>query len=223
MTSRLAPLPGEWIDRARRQSFQFEGKPYSGFAGDTISSALIANGVRCLGRSFKYHRPRGVMSMANHDANVLFQVGQRLNVRGDVEQLEGGTTVSAVNTIGGLRNDKARVLDALSAFLPVGFYYKAFHTPSFLANWWERVFRRLAGLGRVDMTTPRIRTPKRYDFCDVLVVGAGPSGMAAAIAAAEAGASVVLVDENARIGGSLGYQRGGRMVVVTEEAAARAM
>ena len=216
MTSRLAPLPGEWIDRTRQQTFQFEGKSYSGFAGDTISSALIANGVHVLGRSFKYHRPRGVLSVANHDSNVLLQVGQRLNVRGDVEPLEDGAVVSAVNTIGGLRNDKARLLDALSAFLPVGFYYKAFHTPSFLANWWEKVFRRLAGLGRVELNTPRIRTPKRYGFCDVLVVGAGPSGMAAAIAAAEAGASVVLVDENARLGGSLGYLRGGRMESLTQ-------
>jgi sarcosine oxidase subunit alpha len=209
MTSRLAPLPGEWIDRTKPVRFDFEGKGYSGFAGDTVTSALLANGASVLGRSFKYHRPRGVMSMANHDVNALFQAGQRLNLRGDVEPVVHGSAVTAVNTFGGLENDRARLLDKLSAFLPVGFYYKAFHSPRFLAGWWEGVFRRITGLGRVDPGTPRIRTPKRYDFCDVLVVGAGPSGMAAAVAAAEAGASVVLVDENAHIGGSLGYQRGG--------------
>ncbi len=215
MTARLAPVPGEWIDRSRPLDFHFEGDRYSGFVGDTVSSALIANGVRLLGRSFKYHRARGVMTMANHDANVLLQAGQRLNVRGDVEQLKAGRVYTAVNTLGGLRHDAARVFDALSPLLPVGFYYKAFHTPKFLSAWWERVFRRLTGLGRVDISTPHLRTPKRYDFCDVLVIGAGPSGMAAAIAAGEAGASVVLVDECPRIGGSLGYQRGGEVQAVT--------
>lgn len=209
MTSRLAPVAGEWIDRTKPLGFDFEGKRFSGFAGDTVTSALMASGVHMLGRSFKYHRPRGVMSMANHDVNVLFQAGARLNLRGDVEALEDASAVTAVNTFGGLASDKARLFDRLSAFLPVGFYYKAFHSPRLLSGWWERVFRQLTGLGRIDFNTPRIRTPKRYDFCDVLVVGAGRSGLAAAVAAAESGASVVLVDENANIGGSLGYQRGG--------------
>ena len=211
MSSRLAPVPGEWIDRTRTVGFEFEGKRYSGFAGDTMSSALIANGVHLLGRSFKYHRARGILSMANHDANVMLQAGQRLNVRGDVEAVEEASVLTAANTFGGLHADRARIFDRLSLFLPVGFYYKAFHTPKFLGGWWERVFRRLTGLGRMDFAAPRLRTPKRYDFCDVLVVGAGATGMAAAISAAEAGASVVLIDENADIGGSLGYQRGGQL------------
>ncbi|MGD2140511.1 MAG: glycine cleavage T C-terminal barrel domain-containing protein [Burkholderiales bacterium] len=209
MKSRLAPVAGEWIDRTHTVEFHFDAKPFSGFAGDTISSALLANGVAVLGRSFKYHRPRGVMSMANHDANVMLQQGARLNVRGDVEALENAAAYTVVNTSGSVNRDTGRIFDWLSPLLPVGFYYKAFHTPRFLGAFWERVFRRLTGLGRLDSATPRIRTPKRYDNCDVLVVGAGLAGMAAAIAAAEAGASVVLVDENARIGGSLGYQRAG--------------
>jgi len=211
MSSRLSPVPGEWIDRGRAVAFEFEGNRYSGFAGDTISSALLANGVRVLGRSFKYHRARGVLSMANHDSNVMLQAGQRLNVRGDVELIEEESMLTAVNTFGSLQKDRASLFNRMSSLLPVGFYYKAFHTPKFLSGWWEQVFRRLTGLGRVDFTTPRLRTPKRYDFCDVLVVGAGATGMAAAISAAEAGASVVLVDENADIGGSLGYQRGGQL------------
>jgi sarcosine oxidase, subunit alpha len=208
MTTRLPSPAGDWIDRSKPVEFEFESRKYSGFEGDTVTSALLAAGVRVLGRSFKYHRPRGVLSMANHDINVLLQAGQRLNVRGDVEPLVGGLALTAVNTLGGVSSDRAGILDRLSPFLPVGFYYKAFYRPKWLAGFWEGVFRRLTGLGRLDFSTPHVRTPKRYDFCDVLVIGAGPSGLSAAIAAAEAGATVVVVDENAHPGGSLGYQRG---------------
>ncbi len=209
MSARLPPVAGEWIDRTKKLSFDFESEHFQGFAGDTVSSALLAAGVRVLGRSFKYHRARSVLSMANHDVNAMFQDGARLNLRGDVEPLRDRMVLAAVNTFGGVKRDRARILDKLSAFLPVGFYYKAFYTPKSLFPFWERMFRRLTGLGKLDVTTPHIRTPKRYDFCDVLVVGAGPSGLCAALAAADAGARVVIVDENARIGGSLTYQRGG--------------
>ncbi len=209
MSARLPPVAGEWIDRSKKLGFDFEGGRFQGFAGDTVSSALLAAGVRVLGRSFKYHRARGVLSMANHDVNAMFQDGARLNLRGDVEPLRDRMVLAAVNTFGGLRHDRARILDKLSAFLPVGFYYKAFHTPKAWFPFWERMFRRVTGMGELDFTTPHIRTPKRYDFCDVLVVGAGPSGLCASLAAADAGAKVVLVDENARVGGSLTYQRGG--------------
>jgi len=209
MTSRLPPITGEWIDRSRTIDFTFEGRAHRGFAGDTPTSALWAAGERVLGRSFKYHRPRGVLSMANHDVNVLMQHGARLNLRADVEPLEAGMALHGVNTQGGVAGDRLGILNALGGFLPVGFYYKAFHRPKVLAAFWERFFRRITGLGALDFTAPHIRTPKRYDFCDVLVVGAGPSGLSAALAAGRAGARVVIVDENARIGGSLGYQRGG--------------
>ena len=196
--TRLPPIAGEWIDRSKEISFFFEGRPYTGFHGDTISSALAANGVRVLGRSFKYHRPRGLLSAANHDVNALMQWGERPNVRADVTPLFEGMTLEAVNTFGGLESDRARHLDRLSPFLPVGFYYKAFHSKRWFPRW-ERMFRRIAGLGRIVAGTPRIRTPKRYSFCDVLVIGGGPSGLSAALAAADAGAKVVLVDENARL------------------------
>ena len=209
MSARLPPVAGEWIDRSRKLGFDFEGERYQGFAGDTVSSALLAAGVRALGRSFKYHRARSVLSMANHDINVMFQDRERLNLRGDVEPLRDRMVLAAVNTFGGVQHDRARILDKLSAFLPVGFYYKAFHTPKAWFPFWERAFRRMTGLGKLDFSTPHVRTAKRYDFCDVLVVGAGPSGLCAALAAADAGAKVVLVDENTRIGGSLTYQRGG--------------
>ncbi len=209
MSARLPKIAGEWIDRSIPLDFEFEAERFQGFAGDTVTSALCAAGVSALGRSFKYHRLRGVLSMANHDVNALFQDGGRPNLRGDVTPLRKDMRLTAVNTFGGVKYDRARILDRLSALLPVGFYYKAFHSPKSLFPFWERVFRRITGLGKLDFSVQRLRTPKRYDFCDALVVGAGPSGLSAALACADAGAKVCVVDENARIGGSLTYQRGG--------------
>jgi len=209
MSARLPQKPGEWMDRSAPLDFEFEAERFQGFAGDSVTSALSAAGVYVLGRSFKYHRPRGVLSMANHDVNALLQDGGQPNLRGDVAPLRKGMRVSAVNTFGGVKFDRARILDRLSAVLPVGFYYKAFHSPKSLFPFWERVFRRITGLGELDFSVTRLRTHKRYDFCDVLVIGAGPAGLSAALACADAGARVCVVDENARIGGSLTYQRGG--------------
>ncbi len=210
---RLAPLPGEWIDRKVAVSFTFEGKARTGYAGDTIASALAAQNQRIVGRSFKYHRPRGLLSAANHDANAIVDVrhlGRALpNVRADVTPLAAGMEIAAVNTRGGLAKDRLRILDRLSRFLPVGFYYKAFHSRRFFPRW-ERLFRNLTGLSEIDLATTRWRTPKRYDFTEVLVIGAGPSGLAAALAAADGGAEVLLVDENAWTGGSGLYARGGQ-------------
>ncbi len=208
--TRLPPIPGEWIDRAHTVRFAFEDRLYEGARGDTVTSALAASGVRVLGRSFKYHRPRGVLSAANHDANAMVQWDDRPNVRADIVPLTEGMRLKAVNTFGGLQADRGRFLDWLSPFLPVGFYYKAFYSKRWFPKW-EQMFRRVAGLGRVHDTTGRVRTPNRYGFCDVLVVGAGPSGLSAALAAAEAGSRVVLVDENASAGGSADYNLGADM------------
>ena len=204
MMYRLPPVAGEWIDRSRTLAFEFEGRAFHGFAGDTVSSALAAAGEMTLGRSFKYHRPRGIFSFANHDANNLFQVatlssGWVPNVRGDVTALAAGMNVAAVNTFGGLKRDRARFIEWLAPFLPVGFYYKAFHGRNFPR--WEQRIRAMSGLGRIAADAPRERTPKRYAFCDVLVIGAGASGLATALSAADAGARVLLVDENERAGG----------------------
>lgn len=208
MSQRLGQVLGEWIDRSRMIDFTFEGTHFYGYPGDTVSSALWASRQYVLGRSFKYHRPRGILSFANHDINALMQSGQQLSVRADVTLLDDGMVLSAVNTSGGVMHDRASVLNFFSAFLPVGFYYKAFHSKR-LFPFWERVIRSISGLGKLDFSTPHIRTAKRYDFCDVLVIGGGVSGLSAGLAAADAGADVVIVDENARVGGAGGYQVGG--------------
>lgn len=200
MMHRLPHIPGEWLDRSRVLDFTFEGRLFRGLAGDTPGSALAAAGEMRLARSFKYHRPRGIHSFANHDANNLFDIDGAPNQRGDVLPLKAGMRIAAVNTRGGVANDKARFVEWLAPFLPVGFYYKAFHGRGFPR--WERRIRAFAGLGAIRADAPKQRTPKRYAFCDVLVIGAGPSGIAAALAAADADARVLLVDENAKLGGS---------------------
>ena len=194
MDRRLPQRDGEWIDRTRPIEFRFEGRAYCGFAGDVLSSALWANGVRLLGRSFKYHRPRGVYSLANHDINVLVEDGRRTNMRGDVLPIEPGLDVRAVNTRGGLKRDRLRITERFSRFLPVGFYYKAFHTPRRLFPFYENQMRKVAGLGRINADNVCVPSPKDYSFCQLLVVGAGPAGLAGAIAAAEQGVDVLLVD-----------------------------
>lgn len=206
MSDRLPKRDGEWIDRAKAVNFRFEGRMFSGFAGDTLSSALWASGQRVMGRSFKYHRPRGIYSLANHDVNNIVSSGSYTNIRADVTPIQEAMNCAAVNTIGGLQSDKASLIEWLSPFLPVGFYYKAFFSPRKLFPFWEKQMRAMAGLGAINKNHPRLRTPKSYSFCDVLVVGAGPAGLSAAIAAAEHGARVILVDENPHAGGSLGYQ-----------------
>ncbi|MBK5937750.1 2Fe-2S iron-sulfur cluster-binding protein [Halochromatium roseum] len=206
MSSRLTPQPFEWIERARPLRFTLEGEAIDALQGDCISSALWANGVRILGRSFKYHRPRGIFSLANHDINALFEYVDDTHLRGDVTPVPAGINLTACNTLGGLKQDRYRWLDQLSPALPVGFYYKVFHKPRWLFPFWERLLRHTAGLGQVRSSWRRRITPKWYEHCDLLVIGAGPAGMAAALTAAEAGADVILVDEHPHIGGSLDYQ-----------------
>ncbi len=206
MDRRLPPREGEWIDRSQMVEFYFEGKTCRGFAGDVLSSALWANDVRLLGRSFKYHRPRGIYSLAGHDANVIVEGGQRTNIRGDLLTIQPGLNVRAVNTVDGLERDRLRITEWFSKFLPVGFYYKAFHTPRRLFPFYENQMRKVAGLGKINAANIGSPSPKDYAFCDLLVVGSGPAGLAAAIAAAEQGLQVLLVEEHPRLGGSLAWQ-----------------
>ena len=202
MMRRLAAVPGEWIDRSRPLQLRFEGRTVPAFEGDTLSSALAAAGVMTTARSFKYHRPRGIVSAAGHDANNLFQIGTEPNQRGDQILARDGLDFAAVNTRGGVARDRAAAMGLLARFLPVGFYYKAFiGRRSF--PWFERLIRGFSGLGRVHFDAPGALRERRYQHCDVAVIGAGVSGLSAALAAAEKGARrVVVIDEAQRPGGS---------------------
>ncbi|MFQ5984539.1 MAG: 2Fe-2S iron-sulfur cluster-binding protein [Alphaproteobacteria bacterium] len=208
MSSGRLPEPaGALIDRSRSVDFTFCGRRYAGFAGDTIASALAANGVRVLSRSFKYHRPRGLLTACGQDANSLIQVGDEPNLPADVRRIEPGMVATAQNVFGSLEHDRAAVLGKLGRFLPVGFYYKAFYKPKGSWPYWERIIRRLAGLGTVNLGAHHGYYDKAYLFCDVAVVGGGPAGMAAALVAAKGGGEVLLIEENPILGGSLNYAR----------------
>jgi len=212
MSLRNTYKPGEWINRKKLINFTFEGEAFTAFEGDTITSALWAAGQKVLGRSFKYHRPRGVLSLANHDVNILMTDGTDTNIRADVVEVKDGMALHAVNTIGGVKKDKNSYVDSISPLLPVGFYYKAFHTPRKLFPFWENMIRKAAGLGVVNFDYPRILKRKRHSHCDLLIIGAGPAGLAAAYEATIAGLEVTIVDENRHLGGSLSYDHGGHKV-----------
>ncbi len=197
------------IDRSQPLRFTFDGKSYAGFAGDTLASALLANGVHLVGRSFKYHRPRGILAAGSEEPNALVTVSRDAarytpNLRATQVELYDGLRAISQNRWPSLRHDFGRVNDLLSRFFPAGFYYKTFMWPkSAWKSLYEPVIRRAAGLGEAPTLPDPDRYAQRYAHCDVLVVGAGPAGIAAALAAADSGARVMLCDEQAEFGGSL--------------------
>ena len=204
---RLAPPFGSRIDRSRTLHFSFERQTLQGFAGDTIGSALAANGKIIVSRSFKYHRPRGIHSLSGGDANSLVQIADEPNVAADLTPLLDGMVVTAQNVNGSLACDFDSIHDRLGRFLPAGFYYRTFMGPTRNA-WlkiWEPLLRRKAGLGKVSMTASPSAFGKAYLHCDVLIVGGGPAGLSAAIEACEAGADVLLCEVEPELGGSLTY------------------
>jgi sarcosine oxidase subunit alpha len=200
---------GGLIDRSARLGFQFDGQRYEGHPGDTLASALLANGIRLVGRSFKYHRPRGVLSAGSEEPNALVELrsGGRHepNTRATMAELYDGLVAQSQNRWPSLAFDALGVVNSvLAPVFPAGFYYKTFMWPaSFWEPVYERIIRRAAGLGTVAAETDPDRYERRHAFCDVLVVGGGPAGLSAALAAAEAGARVILCDENDRFGGAL--------------------
>jgi sarcosine oxidase subunit alpha len=212
---------GLLINRKRPLSFTFDGKLHSGFEGDVIASALYAEGRTLLSRSFKYHRPRGVLTMAGQDANTMVQVGAQPNVRADQHAIAEGMAVESINRLGPLDHDLYAGIGLFGRLLPVGFYYKTFYWPRGVwQHLFERPIRIMAGLGKLKPGAPHKDYDKAYLFADVLVIGAGPAGLEAAIAAAEAGADTLLIGDGAQLGGSMLYSRDGgdRASVVTRRA-----
>lgn len=200
------PSAGCLVDPERRLTFTFEGRSIPALGGQSIAAALYAAGIRIFSRSFKYHRPRGLFCVAGDCANCLMQVNGRPNVRTCIEPVKGGEDVRHQNAWPGLGFDVLRVFDRLSRLLPVGFYYRRFHRPRWLWPFWERVLRRVAGLGRISLTTPpRSDAEVEYLHAEVCVVGGGPAGLAAAAEAARAGADVLLLEAGPRVGGHLLY------------------
>ena len=198
---------GGRIDRDRPLAFTFNGRPYQGYAGDTLASALLANGVALLARSFKYHRPRGILSAGVEEPNAVVELESgaraRPNPRATEIELYDGLRAASVNCWPGVGFDLGAVGDRFSRLMPAGFYYKTFMWPRRLWGTYEYLIRHAAGLGRA----PDGADPDRYDrmhaHCDVLVAGGGPAGLAAALAAGRTGARVILAEQDSAFGGAL--------------------
>jgi len=221
MTARRLPTGGH-IDRSKSLTFKWDGLSLTGFAGDTLASALMANNQRVLGRSFKYHRPRGIMSAGVEESGAIISVGDRdrhdPNVRATSQQLYDGLVAHGQNAWPNVRFDMGAVAGLFSRFFSAGFYYKTFMgLPPFewgsgngTGIWmqYEKLIRKAAGMG----TPPKAPDPDRYehahDYCDVLVIGSGPAGLNAALTAAKTGLDVILVEQDYQLGGDLLSQPG---------------
>ena len=211
--SNLRTPGGGRIDRARPVRFTFDGRGYSGYAGDTLASALLANGVHLLGRSFKYHRPRGILAAGSEEPNALVVVARdparrTPNVRATQVEIYDGLVAESQNRWPSLGFDVGAINNLLAPFIPAGFYNKTFMWPrSAWFSLYEPAIRATAGLGVAPALPDPDRYAQRFAHCDVLVVGGGPAGIAAAENAAAAGARVVLCDEQAEFGGALLAER----------------
>src|SRR5881394_2994481 len=191
---------------------RFDGRTIEGFAGDTLASALLANGVRLVGRSFKYHRPRGILTAGSDESNALVELrtGSRRepNTRATVAELYDGLEARSQNRWPSLAFDMGAINSLLSPLFVAGFYYKTFMWPAAL---WEKLYepiiRRAAGLGKASADPDPDSYERAHAFCDVLVVGAGPAGLAAALGAGRSGARVILCDEDFLLGGRLNGDR----------------
>ncbi|WP_282091857.1 sarcosine oxidase subunit alpha family protein [Epibacterium ulvae] len=204
----MSRIQGGLINRDKPLNFTFNGKSLRGFEGDTLASALLANDVQLIGRSFKYHRPRGIYSAGSEEPNALVELRsgarQEPNTRATVVELFEGLSAKSQNHIGSLDHDVLALNDLFSPFLSAGFYYKTFMWPR---AFWEKVYepaiRRAAGLGSLSMEADPDAYDRGYLHPDLLVIGAGAAGLMAALMAARAGAEVVIADEDSRMGGRL--------------------
>ncbi len=196
------------VDFTKTLKFSFDGKSYTGHPGDTLASALLANGVRLMGRSFKYHRPRGPLSAGSEEPNALVELRggarQEPNTRATTTELFDGLTAKSQNRLGSLKFDLLSINDRFSNFLTAGFYYKTFMWPAaFWEKLYEPIIRKAAGLGSLSLKDDPDVYDKGFLHCDLLIIGAGPAGLSAALTAGRAGADVILADEDFRMGGRL--------------------
>ena len=197
-----------FVDRSAPVNFRFDGITFEGFEGDTLASALLANGVRLMGRSFKYHRPRSVLTAGSEEPSALVTIGsgaaQEPNMRATMQELYPGLEAQSQNRWPSLNLDLLSVNDLAWPFLGAGFYYKTFMWPrAFWEKLYEPVIRRAAGLGALSGHPDGDRYERAWAFCDVLIIGAGPAGLMAALTAGRAGLDVILADEDAQMGGRL--------------------
>ncbi|MBS9778204.1 MAG: (2Fe-2S)-binding protein, partial [Gammaproteobacteria bacterium] len=198
---------GGQINRGQKLSFSFNGKRYFGYEGDTLASALLANGVKVLGRSFKYHRPRSILGLGAEEPNALLQVGEGAttipNQRATQVKLYDGLVAKTVAGFPCVNYDLYAGLGLFSKMLSAGFYYKTFMWPKTSWEWYEEKIRESAGLGY----SPLENDPDHYEHknvhCDVLIIGAGAAGLSAAVTAAESGKRIIIADEQELFGGSL--------------------
>ena len=208
MSQEFRILAGGLIDRNREISFIFNGKKYIGYKGDTLASALLANGVHLIGRSFKYHRPRGIIAAGVEDANGKVQLYKgsitEPNVNVTEVELVEGLRIESQNCWPSVSFDVGGINNFFNRFFPAGFYYKTFMWPkSFWYHVYEPFIRKAAGMGKASLDPDPDRYEHQYEHCDILVVGSGPSGIASALSAAKNGARVILAEDKARFGGSL--------------------
>ena len=209
MTQPFRLPSGGNIDRARPLAFRYDGVAFQGYTGDTLASALLANGVHLVARSFKYHRPRGIFSAGAEEPNALVQLARGArsepNVRATTQELYDGLIASSQNCWPSVRFDIGAINNAMSRLIPAGFYYKTFMWPP-TPKWWlkyEHAIRHAAGMGRAASEPDPDHYEHRYAHCDVLVIGGGVAGLTSASAAAHAGARVIVCDENAWWGGGV--------------------
>ena len=208
MTQAFRLENGGLINRDKKLSFKFNGKTYYGYEGDTLASALIANGVHLVGRSFKYHRPRGFFGAGVDEPYAIVQLYRNNetepNIKATEQELFEGLEAKSVNCWPSVNFDIGAINNFLKIFLPAGFYYKTFMWPK---SFWYRVYepfiRKAAGLGVASTKHDKERYEHKYEYCDLLIAGSGPSGLASAYAAAKNGARVILAEDKPRFGGSL--------------------
>ncbi len=199
---------GGLINRNKKISFKFNGKKYFGYEGDTLASALLANGVHLVGRSFKYHRPRGFFGAGVDEPYAIVQMNRNNevdpNVRATEQELFEGLEAKSVNCWPNVNFDIGAINNFLNKFFPAGFYYKTFMWPkSFWYKIYEPIIRKAAGFGAASIKHDKERYEHKYEYCDLLIAGTGPSGLASAYAAAKNGAKVILAEDKSRYGGSL--------------------